>query len=190
MIDGRFSKYRNSIDYLRSNKKHLIRITFLFLVFILIGFSYPVITEEILNIMKDMQKMFEGLNVWQTIGLIFFNNARTCLIAIISGVTIGVVPIMIALSNGYLIGVVSHIVTKETSILELWRLLPHGIFEIPAVLISLALGMKLGFDLIKVQTKKSFLGNLDKSLKVFILIVIPLLIVAALIEGFLIFFIK
>lgn len=176
---------KNSLDFIKQSKKQIYIISVIFLSFIFIGFLFPVLEEELLKIISEMQKLFEGLNLWQTILLIFINNSRACLIAIISGISLGIIPIIITLSNGYLIGFVSNIVTKKSSFLELWRLFPHGIFEIPAVLISLGIGLFLGVDLIK--NKKDFLSNFEKSLKTFVLIILPLLTLAAIIEGILIF---
>ena len=81
-----------------------------------------------------------------------------------------------------------HKAVSLEGILTLWKLFPHGIFEIPAVIISLGLGLRLGITLM-FKTKK-FKKESFSSLLVFLLVVTPLLIIAAIIEGFLVFFIK
>ena len=71
----------------------------------------------------------------------------------------------------------------------LWRLLPHGIFEIPAIIISISMGLRLGSFLFVYHGKKKcseFWKWIKKSSIAFLLIVIPLLVIAGLIEGILI----
>jgi stage II sporulation protein M len=96
--------------------------------------------------------------------------------------------------NGYVLGYISKITVQSSSILDLWRLFPHGIFELPAVLISLGLGLKLGFSVINnleiFKNKKDYWNSLIKEIKLcvktFIFIVLILLVFAAIIEGILI----
>jgi len=72
--------------------------------------------------------------------------------------------------------------------LTLWKLFPHGIFELPAVFISLALGMKLGTFIFQKKKMNSFKDYLWNSFRIFIFVVIPLLVIAAFIEGYLFYF--
>jgi stage II sporulation protein M len=67
-----------------------------------------------------------------------------------------------------------------------WRLFPHGIFELPAIIISLGLGFKLG---VEIFTKRQIAKNLREIFKIIFLIIVPLLFIAAIIEGSLIFLI-
>jgi len=87
--------------------------------------------------------------------------------------------------NGYLLGFVAMLSAKSQGIFILWRILPHGIFELPAIFISLGIGLRLGTYAFQ-KKKVSFKNWIFSSLRVFILIVLPLLIVAAIIEGALI----
>jgi uncharacterized membrane protein SpoIIM required for sporulation len=82
--------------------------------------------------------------------------------------------------------------------LIIWRLFPHGIFEIPAVLISVSLGLRLGMFLffwkseveevkgVEVGIWSEFKKWLMQSLRIFIFVVVPLLVIAGIIEGILI----
>ena len=72
----------------------------------------------------------------------------------------------------------------------LWRIFPHGIFELPAVFISLGLGLKLGTFIFQRNKLKAFAEFFWNSLRVFLFIVLPLLIIAAIIEGSLIFLLE
>ena len=101
-------------------------------------------------------------------------------------IVLGVIPLFVTIANGYVIGVVSKMVVAGSNIVELWRLLPHGIFEIPAILISFALGMKLGTFVFAKKPGEEVINRFRLGLKVFLLIILPLLIIAAIIEGLLI----
>ncbi|HJX50295.1 MAG TPA: stage II sporulation protein M, partial [Candidatus Nanoarchaeia archaeon] len=69
----------------------------------------------------------------------------------------------------------------------LLRLLPHGIFEFPAIILALATGIRLGLFWFSDNKKKEFVKRVEGSLRVFLFVILPLLIIAAIIEGFLIF---
>jgi stage II sporulation protein M len=85
--------------------------------------------------------------------------------------------------------VVGYVYSKAASVGGygiIWQLLPHGIFELPAIFISLGLGVKLGMFVFEKDKKKAFIERLRKSFFVFLTIVLPLLVIAAIIEGLLI----
>jgi stage II sporulation protein M len=105
-------------------------------------------------------------------------------LALIFGIVFGLFPLGTAIVNGYVAGFVANMSVAKKGIFVLWRLFPHGIFELPAVLISIGLGMRLGTILFR---KASFKEEIIESARFFILIIVPLLIVAAVIEGILIF---
>tara|TARA_Y100000034_G_C6716675_1_gene316852 strand:- start:368 stop:697 length:330 start_codon:yes stop_codon:yes gene_type:complete len=106
------------------------------------------------------------------------------------GIFLGIFSFLILIVNGYVLGFVASKSVAVEGILVLWRLLPHGIFEIPAVMISAGLGLKLGAYLFVKHKKGDFKQWLLNSLRVFLFIVVPLLIIAAIIEGILIIFLS
>ncbi len=77
------------------------------------------------------------------------NNIKTALFGIVSGIYLAVSPIIVVMFNGYVLGFVAKTAVNSPINTEgmfvLWRLFPHGIFELPAILISIGLGIKLGF---------------------------------------------
>ena len=97
---------------------------------------------------------------------------------------------IVAVINGYLLGFVASIAVNSNGIGSLWRILPYGIFELPAVFISLGLGLKFGTFLRQKNKGKYFKDYFWNCIRIFILIVIPLLIIAGIIEGTLIHFLK
>lgn len=183
--------YKESFSFVKESKKYIFMITLLFLTFAIIGYFTILPTELELMLkekLREIVMMFEGLNLPQTIWMIFSNNIYVCFLSILLGVLFGIFPLITSLSNGFIIGYVANKAVAIDGILTLWKLLPHGIFELPAVIISLGIGLKLGSTLI-FRTKKITEDSL-KALLLFILVITPLLITAAIIEGFLVFFIK
>ena len=106
--------------------------------------------------------------------------------AVIFGFFFGLIPIIATLANGYVVGFVTSIVVSSEGVLSLWRLFPHGIFELPAVFISLGMGVKFGTFIFQKKKAEAFREFFWNSLRVFVFIVIPLLIIGAIIEGSLI----
>ena len=121
--------------------------------------------------------------------MIFFilqNNVQSALFSLIAGIFLGIPPLLSAVTNGVVIGYVLSKTYEIGGLAIWWRLLPHGIFELPAVFIALGMGMKLGAALFK--NKKEIKDKLYQSINVFLMIILPLLITAAIIEGLLISF--
>ena len=186
--DKPFSKSKN---YIKSSKNFIYTIVGIFIVFALFGFFVPATTEleeAIIKMLKELLEKTQGLNQWQVIKFIFFNNLQSSFIGLIFGVIFGIFPVLSAVVNGYVLGFVASKSVDAGGISILWKLLPHGIFELPAVFISLGMGLKLGTFLFKKKKIKSLKEFFINSIRVLIFIVIPLLIIAAIIEGILISF--
>jgi len=179
--------YKASWEFFKQSKIHILVALIIFIVFTIIGFLFPVFFEQkIFELIKQLVEMFEGKNVYATTAIIFFNNIRASFFSMILGIFAGIFPLITAITNGYLLGFVANHTVKQEGILVLWRLLPHGIFELPAVIMSIGLGFKIGLSIFKPETIKN---NLVEALRFFLFVILPLLIIAAIIEGILIFFI-
>ncbi len=122
--------------------------------------------------------------------LIFFNNATACAMMVLFGCFLALPAMFSLLMNGMVIGVLFSQIAAQgvasTWELIVFGLLPHGIFELPAVMISAALGIKLGIVLIKPLKEKTRLESFGfvwlevvKSAGV----ILALLVIAALVEG-------
>lgn len=183
-------EYKKSWQYLKDSKKFIYGIIVLFVFSVLIGFfvSPPesllnYITEFIQNILEKTQ----GLSQAGLISFIFLNNIQSSFFGMVLGVLFGIFPILATISNGYILGFVSSLNVSESGVLSLWRIFPHGIFELPALFISLGLGLKFGTFIFYKNRTEIFRKFLIDSIRVFVFIVLPLLIIAAIIEGSLIF---
>ena len=184
--------YLDSWNYLRESRRFIFMIALIFLIFVLIGFVLPApdsIAQKILKLLEQILEKTQGMNFIELFWFIFWNNLKVSFIGLISGILFGVFPLLTGIANGYLLGFISYFVVGQESFISLWKILPHGIFELPAVFISLGLGLKLGTFILQKKKIKYLKENLYKSLKIFFLIVIPLLILAAIIETIFIFLI-
>ncbi|MDF3003903.1 MAG: hypothetical protein K0S22_375 [Oscillospiraceae bacterium] len=148
--------------------------------------------------MAQLAELFDEKDVISESGQLsavglFFNN----FIASGMSVVIGVVPfIFVPLAalafNAALIGMISAIMAT-TGAGGLYELLisvaPHGVFEIPALIISSAMGIALCLDVsARVLYRKrdmSFLMLLAELARLSVLVVVPLLAVAAVLEAYL-----
>ena len=183
-------EYKKSWKYLKESKNFIYAIIAIFLVFVLIGFFIPApdsLAEQILRFIEELLEKTQGMSHGNLITFIFFNNLQSSFYGMIFGVLFGIFPIIAVIANGYLLGFVTSISVENTGFLILWRLLPHGIFELPAIFISLGLGVKFGTFILQKRKLESFKEYFWNSLRTFFLIVIPLLIIAGIIEGSLIF---
>lgn len=115
---------------------------------------------------------------------IAINNLAGCLIASALGLALGLVPLLFAITNGLSIGMLLGSTLPKTNILLLMAaFIPYEVFEIPAVLLSSAIGLRLGYSLIKrVMGKKGLLIEAQKGLKFFIFCILPLIFLAAIIQ--------
>ncbi len=180
-------EYSKSFGYIKESKNFIYIIIILFFVLALVGFFIPAptyIANQISIYIKELVSQTSGMSSIQLISFIFFNNIEASFFGLVFGIFFGIFPVFVSLINGYLLGFVANGSVKTSGIIVLWKLFPHGIFELPAVFISLGLGMKLGSLLL--NKKGRFKENFVNALKAFLLIVIPLLIIAAVIEGSLI----
>lgn len=115
--------------------------------------------------------------------IIFLNNSFTAALAIFSGLLFGIGAVVLCMINGYFIGTVFH--GTEFSLPQvLLRILPHGVFELPAIILAFAAGLSL-YDLL-LKDKK--IERLKKSALLLVRVIIPLIFLAACIETLLIQF--
>lgn len=182
-------EYKKSWRYIKESKNFIYVAIGIFVAsFILAFFVHP--SEALLNyIFEFIQELLEktqGMSVGELVGFIFLNNFKSSFFGMVFGIALGIFPALALIANGYILGFVSSLTVAEYGVLSLWRLLPHGIFELPAIFISLGLGLKLGSFVFQKKKQESFRSFLSNSLRVFLFIVVPLLIIAGIIEGILI----
>ncbi|MCG0274748.1 MAG: stage II sporulation protein M [Thermosediminibacteraceae bacterium] len=144
--------------------------------------------DKILGNILKISEAAEKANKLYLAWLIFQNNARALLIMIFGGIILGLVPLFALLFNGFIVGLVLSLNFYSGKSLSFFlaAMLPHGVLELPAILVGAAFGLKTGAELL-LPRGESRLGVLKKNLKegAFALcILIPALFVAALVEAF------
>ncbi len=186
-------QYIKSLNYIKDIKTFIFIVILIFFLFVFIGYFIPApeyLENEIFRFIQELLERTEGMSHTQLIRFIFFNNLTSSFLGVILGFFLGIFPLISSISNGYILGFISSLSVQSEGLSVLYRLLPHGIFELPAVFISLAMGLKIGTFFFRKNRKIPLKEYFLNSLRTFILVVIPLLIIAAIIEGSLIFFYK
>jgi stage II sporulation protein M len=117
---------------------------------------------------------------------IFLNNLQACILLFLGGASFGILTVIILASNGVIIGAIMEVVQQEKGTLFVAAaILPHGVFEIPAFIISGALGFMLAGSLWREwQGKEDACREAGHSARLFITIVVPIVAAAAFIEAF------
>ena len=169
----------------------VIIISLLFFSTILIGWvgtaQNQAVGEEFMHMFeKDVAKQVMGGTDAEIGSKIFLNNLEACLFLFLGGASFGIFTIFIMSLNGIVIGAIMEIVHQQHSpAFVAAAILPHGIFEIPAFIIAGALGIMLSQSLIN-----EYYGKGDAAAETqrlawnFVLVVLPLIAVAALVEAF------
>tara|TARA_Y100000310_G_C20558360_1_gene751727 strand:+ start:199 stop:789 length:591 start_codon:yes stop_codon:yes gene_type:complete len=182
--------YSKSWDYIKEIRKFIYLSILVFFIFAVIGFFVPVpdvLSERILDILRELISRTEGMSQRELISFILTNNLQSGFFAMILGVFLGVFPIISSAVNGFIVGFVGALSVKEAGFSVLFNLLPHGIFELPAIFLSFGMGIKMGSFIFQKKKGQSLRRFFWTSLRVFLSVVLPLLIIAAIIEGTLIF---
>ncbi len=171
----------------RALKQYLLILTLIFAAAFFMGtlLSAPV--------MKDASDAF-GLVVDSLRGLaggklflyILVHNMIASFLILISGMLVGIIPILSMGANGFFLGVLYRQVAEAVGYSKAaLMVLPHGILEIPALLIAASYGLWLGVTVVRrMRGKESIFirSHMEHAFRRYFVVVFPLLIVAAGIE--------
>ncbi len=173
-------------------KKCTVLVTVIFVVSVISGYLYAVSNPyESARVMQELSGelgWITDLNPILLSFVIFLNNAFKSFLAIVLGVLV-IVPIMFIVLNGYILGIViCESARIEGPLYVAAAILPHGIIELPMVLVSAALGTRIGMMVLlrisgKIPTEE-ILSALKWSISYYFRWILPLLFVAAVIETF------
>ena len=146
------------------------------------------------TILDEFNRMVQEAGVIDENGAIsVFVLLQNNWMAMVSTILFGFIPLMLLpalslFSNGVLLGILAGMYSVEDSLglgLFLAGILPHGIFEIPALLISSACGIYLCCNATRVMLRRNpmpmvpLIGDL---LRVLLLVIAPLTVAAAWVE--------
>jgi uncharacterized membrane protein SpoIIM required for sporulation len=118
--------------------------------------------------------------------LIMINNIQVSFLAFSSGVLMGLGTLVVLIYNGFLLGAIAAGVSTTPAGIHFWAFVaPHGVIELPAIMISGAAGMLLGFALVDPgeHSRLDALRLAGRESAVLMLGVVTCLVVAGLVEG-------
>jgi stage II sporulation protein M len=182
-------EFFNSLKYIKESKKYIYGILGVFVLFMFIGIFIPLPEEFSLQILSYFEALIEKIlnySSGEMIWFLFQNNVIASFLGLFLGLFFGVFSFVNSVMNGFVLGFAIRVSVEKAGLLSLWRIFPHGIFELPALIISLGLGTRLGIYFFKSRKLKNLKEMLIKSIKAFLLVIVPLLVIAAIIEGLLI----
>ena len=180
-------------EFIKKSRNYFLIASIIFIISAVIGFIFPVFfIDYIQSFIEKISELTAGMGFFRLFLFILGNNLQAAFIVTLSGILFGIFPVLLAVFNGYVLGFVANKAVGALGASVLLRLLPHGIFEIPALILSLGLGLRLGMFVFrkKGKRKKEVVYSFVNSVRVFFYIILPLLIIAALIESALIVLLK
>lgn len=192
--------WKNAFTQMKLMKHYFIASALVFAAGILMGALYSSQFHAFINGQLDALKQISDSIAskpnpqWSLFWLIFWNNASKSLLIIALGLFFGVFPLFFLLANGLLLGYVCMVSAQKQSWLYVIKtILPHGILEIPAIIVACAFGLRLGVMVLKIllfalsparsaKTREQFALFIKALLPVSVMLV-AVLFAAALIES-------
>jgi stage II sporulation protein M len=147
----------------------------------LLGNSMPASSmDDLLSSFPDISNM----GLLELFAYIATNNVVKSLLFMGAGILGGVLPLFFVIFNGFFIGWVAYNYASIFGVgYIVTGLVPHGIIEVPMILLAMSMGMSLGYTLLnRLRGEGNLMDEVKSALGLFITRVAPLLIVAAVIE--------
>jgi stage II sporulation protein M len=135
----------------------------------------------------EMLKWIMGLHPLLIMLIIFLKNLIACAMSVLLGLGFGLVPLLVLTTNGIMIGIVSYFIVHKQGVLYLLAgIVPHGIIELPTILLGISIGFRLGYLLVFTLLGEKVDLTKETRIAVYFLIkwFVPLLFLAAAIETF------
>ncbi|USG66094.1 stage II sporulation protein M [Brevibacillus ruminantium] len=135
------------------NRKFFLAACLLFAGGAILGFVQAHVVEELAKALfeqlKDVMAKLErnGGGLFAMFWAIFFNNVKVALLMMAMGVFFAFVPVFNIMANGVFIGFMFAKISESgvnPVLMFTAGILPHGIFELPAILFAAAVGIRLG----------------------------------------------
>ena len=145
--------------------------------------------KELVAVFEDKSMShYTGLSLWLWI---FMNNLLAGGLTVLSGfIPFFFLPLLSLVSNAMIIGLLGAVyqINNVGWLPLLAGILPHGMIEIPALVLAATLGIHICSVIIKTIAKKNLKGEMKQAvlacLRIFMLWIIPLFFIAAFIETF------
>ncbi|WP_339060600.1 stage II sporulation protein M [Tepidibacillus marianensis] len=151
---------RSFWNILVHSKRYLYLSVLLFFIGMVVGYAFldlnsPIIQSILRNMETVVEKIKTNDTVFFMIRTIFLNNLFLAVLMILSGLLLGLYPMISLTVQGIMLGfIIKHLFSQGRTIgFVLLGILPHGILEIPGIFIASAYGIKLGFSLLRLISK-------------------------------------
>ncbi len=175
-----------------SFKRWLLVAAFLFGIGLVLGLATPtairgLISEDVASLEK-FAEFLTPLPQSSVLVIILVKNVSVLLISFAFSPIFCLVPVIALTFNGWLLGLVSTAIIQEKSLGYLLAgLLPHGILELPALILGEAVALSFGttvlLALFKKEGRNLLLPNLRQNLR-YLTVALVLLLRAAIIETY------
>jgi stage II sporulation protein M len=175
--------YRESFGALRKAGNAILIALLLFLGGIVGGLMHPSWAEGNLDLLKGIAKQMYGQSLYVIIAMIFLRNSFSAVLSIALGPLLGIVPVLGAVLNGLLVGLTFTSISEANKVKALLQLFPHGIFELPGMFMAWGLGIWQGIWVFQQNVQPSFHERRTQAFRILFAVIIPLLLIAAAIEG-------
>ena len=140
-----------------SAKRHIVFAILIFILGIVLGYTFfkgsKVLEASYIN---EVKKIYSN-NYMMMVSNIFIHNIIICYLSLRLGVFFGVIPIVFLLATGIMGGWIFTVIPVVYYFKVIIYLLPHGIFELPAMFIASGVGIW--------RTKLLFVPNYEKATK-------------------------
>lgn len=181
-IDRFFGRHAG---YVRRISPMFLFCLFLFTFSLVMGFYMGEGLEQ--DALNELTESYSDLGNLGALGLFVFivvNNIGKSLVFMILGLVLSIPPLLFVVFNGFFIGWLSYAVSVETGLgFVALALIPHGIVEIPAILLSMCMGMGLGYQAVNRLRGRHGLGaEWRDAWGLFLWRIAPILIFGAVLE--------
>lgn len=161
----------------------------LFAVTAVSGFLAPeTVREKLVAVFRAFVSPIRDLSSDRLFLFIVVQNTRAAFVAVVSGIAFGLLPLVFAAANGFVLGVVCRTALAQLPIgAVILRILPHGVFELPALFLASAYGLWLGSVVVRRMSGDESVrvgASLKHAVRMYLLVILPLLLIAATIEAF------
>ena len=175
----------------RNIPRYVVILSTLFVASCLTGFLAPIPGKrEMLGTLLNSYLPFLTLAPWKMFFAILLNNAAKTFAVLLASILFGLVPLLAVVAHGYILGVAYLFASRGVGYVQAAKtILPHGVLEIPAVIIAASYGLWLGVTFARRIRQRNLVGfgyQVRHAIRMFFLVVFPLFILAALIETVLI----
>jgi stage II sporulation protein M len=156
-------------------------------------YPFPAQALSIEGVNRETFDQFEGasfLPALSTWGILSHNVQSLLIAGLLATFSFGAIAVVLLMAPIVIIGFITTqaaMAGYNPLLFIAAFVLPHGIFELPAAIIATAMALRLGMAIISpppgMTVGQGWLRALAHLVKVFVLVVLPLLVVAALIEA-------